>query len=46
MLQIVINVKEVQSVKDQDVIIDNKLSFSEHVDLIVSAANKLVGLIR
>ena len=38
--------KEVQSVKDLGVIIDNKLTFSEHVDSIVSAANKLVGLIK
>ena len=38
--------KEVLSVKHLGVIIDNKLTFSEHVDSIVSAANKLVGLIR
>ena len=37
---------EVQSIKDLGVIIDYKLTFSEHVDSIVSAANELVGLIR
>ena len=30
--------KEVQSVKDLGVIVDNKLTFSVHVDSIVSAA--------
>ena len=38
-------VEQVSSTKDLDVLIDDHLNFSLHIDKIISQSNKLVGLL-